>query len=104
MTALLIIIAVLLLCIIILSIIVVSMSNKNKELSNKIGKEKAKIERILKSSTEHEFSIYEGGDYIFVYMVVEDKYPVLIKRFDDDDMDYNRGLARELVEYLESKI
>ena len=56
---------------------------------------KNNIAHITKNMDEREFVAYVGNHAAFVYMLVG-KHKVFIKKFDDDDMVYNIGLANEL--------
>ena len=64
---------------------------------------KNNIAHITKNMDEREFVAYVGNHGAFVYMLVG-KHKVFVKKFDDDDMVYNTGLANELVEHLNEKL
>lgn len=64
---------------------------------------KNNIVHITKNMDEREFVAYVGNHAAFVYMLVG-KHKVFVKKFDDDDMVYNTGLANELVEHLNEKL
>lgn len=64
---------------------------------------KNNIVHITKNMDEREFVAYVGNHAAFVYMFVG-KHKVFVKKFDDDDMVYNTGLANELVEHLNEKL
>lgn len=64
---------------------------------------KNNIAHITKNMDEREFVAYVSNHAAFVYMLVG-KHKVFVKKFDDDDMVYNTGLANELVEHLNEKL
>lgn len=87
-----------LICLVMLITILV-LTAENRELKSS----KNNIAHITKNMDEREFVAYVGNHAAFVYMLVG-KHKVFVKKFDDDDMVYNTGLANELVEHLNEKL
>ena len=73
-----------------------------------IAKKETREAEILKIDLEDPYKKYEisRGDFFGVYyvnMILSDDSRVVIKAFDDEDEDYNRRCAEELLDMLNAR-
>lgn len=98
LTGITIIVAVLFLLSICLGIVIAFQQAKIQELTPQLRQVSSDL-RELAEITPREYEVFVGDNKAFVYMIANG-HRIFIKKFDDEDMEYNIGLANELAAHL----